>query len=257
MVLNEHKTRVRELAAAFNLEHQSREPLDLAAAIGAKLEYGDLGDKDGAFDPNRKVVFLSKTATLERQRFTMAHEVTHALILADEDFLSDLHDAYEGDDLEEAIEILCNVGASAILVPEIELEALLQKYGRGARAIGRIVKSFTISRPAACVVLAQSLDGKAIVAVLRARTKPKSLEVEFSARSSEMRYALSNGTVIPEDHPAQVALETGLPLSEESYIPFRSGKKMPAMVDVHPEGNVAFVVFMVIEKETKESRATG
>ena len=255
MVLNEHKTRVRELAATFNLDHPSREPLDLAAAIGAKLEYGDLGDKDGAFDPNRNVVFLNKTVTLERQRFTMAHEVTHALILADDDLLSDLHDAYQGDDLEEAIEILCNVGASAILVPEIELEALLQKYGRGARAIPRIVKGFTISRPAACVVLAQSLEGKAIVGVLRA--KNKMLEVEFSARSSEMRYPLSNGTIIPEDHPAHIALETGLPLTDTSYIPFRSGKKMKAVVDVYPEGNVAFVVFTVIEKETKETRVSG
>jgi hypothetical protein len=137
VVLNEHKTRVRELAAEFNLSHPSREPLDLAAAIGAKLEYGDLGDKDGAFDPNRNVIFISKTVTLERQRFTMAHEVTHALILADEDLLSDLHDAYEGDDLEEAIEILCNVGASAILVPESELEALLQKY----RALSKVLRS--------------------------------------------------------------------------------------------------------------------
>ncbi len=250
MVLFEHKTRVRELAAEFNLSHPAREPLDLAAAIGAKLEYGDLGDKDGAFDPNRNVIFISKTVTLERQRFTMAHEVTHALILADVDLLSDLHDAYQGDDLEEAIEILCNVGASAILVPEAELEALLQKYGRGARAIPRIVKSFTISRPAACVVLAQSLEGKAIVGVLR--SKGNMLEVEFSARSSEMRYPLSNGTIIPEDHPAHVALETGLPLTDESYIPFRSGKKMKAVVDAHPEGNVVFVVFTVPEKETRE-----
>jgi Zn-dependent peptidase ImmA (M78 family) len=252
VVLNEHKIRVRELAAEFNLSHPSREPLDLAAAIGAKLEYGDLGDKDGAFDPNRNVIFISKTVTLERQRFTMAHEVTHALILADDDLLSDLHDAYEGDDLEEAIEILCNVGASAILVPETELELLLQKYGRGAMAIPRIVKSFTISRPAACVVLAQSLEGKAIVGVLRA--KGKMLEVEFSTRSSEMRYPLSNGTIIPEDHPAHVALETGLPLTDESYIPFRSGKKMKAVVDAHPEGNVVFVVFTVLEKETRETK---
>jgi IrrE N-terminal-like domain len=230
VVLQEHKIRVRELAAEFNLSHPSREPLDLAAAIGAKLEYGDLGDKDGAFDPNRNVIFISKTVTLERQRFTMAHEVTHALILADVDLL----------------------GASAILVPESELEALLQKYGRGARAISRIVKSFTISRPAACVVLAQSLEGKAIVGVLRA--KGKMLEVEFSARSSEMRYPLSNGTIIPEDHPAHVALETGLPLTDESYIPFRSGKKMKAVVDAHPEGNLVFVVFTVLEKETRETK---
>jgi hypothetical protein len=137
-------------------------------------------------------------------------------------------------------------------VPEIELEALLQKYGRGARAIPRIVKKFTISRPAACVVLAQSLEGKTIVGVLRA--KAKMLEVEFSARSSEMRYPLSNGTIIPDNHPAHVALETGLPLTDESYIPFRSGKKMKAVVDVYPEGNVVFVVFTVLGQETRESK---
>ena len=77
--------------------------------------------------------------------------------------------------------------------------------------------------------------------------------MEFSARSSEMRYLLSNSTLIPEDHPAHIALETGLSLTDESYIPFRSGKKMKAVVDVHPEGNVAFVVFTVIEKEARAS----
>jgi Zn-dependent peptidase ImmA (M78 family) len=245
MVLSDHKTRVRQLAAQFSLEHPSREPLELAAAVGVKLEYGDLGDKDGAFDPSRNVIFLNRASGLERQRFTMAHEVTHFLILRDEDLLSDLHDAYEGDALEEAIEILCNVGASAILVPEDELVALLDKYGRGARVLPRIAQGFSVSRPAACVALAQHLDGKAIVAVLRTKGKgvKKTLEVQFSTKTSEMRYSLSVGTVFPLDHPAMTALDTGLPLAEKNFIPFRSGKKMPAMVDVYPEGQLVYAVF--------------
>jgi Zn-dependent peptidase ImmA (M78 family) len=248
MVLAEHKTRVRELAARFNLEHPGREPLELAAAVGVKLEYGNLGDKDGAFDPSRNVIFLNRASGAERQRFTMAHEVTHFLILRDEDLLSDLHDAYEGDALEEAIEVLCNVGASAILVPEPELEAMLHKYGRGARVLPRIAQGFNVSRPAACVALAQHLDGKAVVAVLRAKGKEvkKTLEVQFSTKTSEMRYSLSTGTVFPLDHPAMTALETGLPLSEKHFIPFRSGKKMPAMVDVYPEGVVVYAVFSLL-----------
>jgi Zn-dependent peptidase ImmA (M78 family) len=245
MVLLDHKTRVREIAARFSLEHPAREPLDLAGAVGVKLEYGDLGDKDGAFDPSRNVIFLNRASGLERQRFTMAHEVTHFLILQDDDLLSDLHDAYEGEALEEAIEVLCNVGASAILVPEPELEVMLEKYGRGARVLPRIVQGFSVSRPAACVALAQHLEGKAIVSVLRAKGKgiKKTLEVQFSTKTSEMRYSLSVGTPFPLDHPAMTAFETGLPLLEKHFIPFRSGKKMPAMVDVYPEGQLVYAIF--------------
>lgn len=243
----EHKARVRALAAGFGREHPGREPAELAAAIGAELQYGDLGDKDGAFDPSRGVLLLNVAAGPERQRFTLAHEVTHALILADDDLLSDLHDAYEGDALEGAIEVLCNVGASAILVPPTELQTALARFGRGARAVPRIAGHFGISRPAACVALAQALETRAIVGVLRPRGRGarKHLEVEFAAKTERMKYSLSPGTAIPEEHAAQVAYETGLPLEASSFLPFRSGRRMPASVDAHPEGGVVFSVFTV------------
>jgi Zn-dependent peptidase ImmA (M78 family) len=244
-LLLEHKTRVREIAAEFSQDHPSTEPIDLAEAVGVRLEYGDLGDKDGAYDPQRNVIFLSKKASPERQRFTMAHEVTHFLILADDDLLSDLHDAYSGDALEENIEVLCNVGASEILVPSTELEKLLKRYGRSARAIPKITQSFGVSRPAACVALASHLEEPGIVCVMRSKGKPgaRHLEVEFSAKSDGMKYGLGTGTHMPSDHPCATALETGLPLEEKSYIPFRSGKKMPALVDAHPEGSVVYALF--------------
>ena len=248
MVRADHKTRVRELAAKFSSEHPGREPTDLADAIGARLEYGDLGDKDGMFDPSRNVVLLSKSSGMERQRFTMAHEVTHALILNDDDLLSDLHDAYEGDDLEEAIEVLCNVGASAILVPETELALTLERYGRGAKVIPRIAQTYGISKPAACVTLAQHLETRAIVSVLRAKGKAKAkkrLEVEFAAKTDSMKYPLKPGTIIPEDHTAYEALETGIPTDGKAYIPVRSGKRMPASVDVFPEAGTVYAVFTV------------
>jgi Zn-dependent peptidase ImmA (M78 family) len=248
VVKAEHKMRVREIAAQFSREHPAREPHDLADAIGARLEYGDLGDKDGMFDPHRNVVLLSKQVSLERQRFTMAHEITHALILNDDDLLSDLHDVYEGDILEETIEVLCNVGASAILVPETELAQTLERYGRGARVIPRIAQTYGISRPAACVTLAEHLETRAIVAILRTRGRnpQKQLEVEFAAKTDQMKYPLKPGTLIPEGHAIYAALETGLPMEFRAYIPFRSGKKMPAAVDAHPEAGTVFTVFTVL-----------
>ena len=275
MLQIDHKTRVRKLAVSFAHLHPGREPLELADAIQARLEYADLGDKDGMFDPVRNVVFLSKSARPERQRFTMAHEVTHALILGDDDLLSDLHDAYEGEELEENIETLCNVGASEILVPQVQLEPLLARIGHGARVISKISSQFQISRSAACVTLAEHLSTSAIVAVLRAKGKaasrPRSgmsaeigglttyeigqasskgrlvLEVEFSTRTEHMKYPLVTGTPIPPEHTAFKAYESGLPLEEESFIPFRSGKQMNAVVDAFPEGGVVFTVFTAVK----------
>ncbi len=259
MLQPEHKTRIREIAEEFGHLHQAREPLELAEIIGVRLEYGDLGDKDGAYDPERNVVYLSKKASLERQRFTMAHEVSHFLILADEEFLSDLHDAYEGDELEENIEVLCNIGASAILIPPDELESVLRRYGQSARAIGKIAQHFAVSRAAACVVLAESIEEPAIVAILRAKgkhatrretlhdgeTPSRSLEVSFASKSDSMKYSLAKGALVTSDHPAYTALETGLALEEETYLPFKSGKKMPANMDAHPDGNFVYVVFRI------------
>jgi Zn-dependent peptidase ImmA (M78 family) len=251
MVLNEHKVRVREIATRFSLADSSREPLDLAARVGVKLEYGELGDKDGAYDPSRNVIFLNRTSVVERQRFTMAHEITHFLILADEEFLSDLHDAYEGETLEEAIEILCNVGASEILIPQAELSELLGKYGRGARVLPRIVTQFKVSKPAACVALAQQLEGKAIIAILRAAKKAdrSSFTVQFSSKTASQRNGLATGTPIPLDHPLMTAFETGLSVLETSYVPFRNGRKKAALVDAHPEGNVVYAILTVDETD--------
>jgi Zn-dependent peptidase ImmA (M78 family) len=251
MVLSEHKARVREIAARFSASDPSREPLDLAARVGVKLEYGDLGDKDGAYDPSRNVIFLNRTSVVERQRFTMAHEITHFLILADEELLSDLHDVYEGETLEEAIEILCNVGASEILIPHTELAEVLSKYGHGARVLPRIVAQFKVSKPAACVALAQQLEGRVIIAILRAAKKAdrSSFTVQFSAKTASQRNALAIGTPIPLDHPLMIAFETGLSLVESSYVPFRNGHKKAALVDAHPEGNVVYAILTLPEAD--------
>ncbi len=254
MVLSEHKARVRHLAERFSTVLRGREPDDLAQAIGASLEYGDLSFNDGAFDPERRVVLLNRASGRSRQRFTAAHEVTHALILEDDDLLSDLHDAYEGEELETAIEVLCNVGAAAMLAPRQELEQLLERTGRRAISIPRISQAFGLSRPAACVAFTDVLEGRAIVAVLRprGRRQRRHLEVEFATKTDEMRYTLSPGITMPEDHPTTLALETDLPVCEQAFIPFRSGRRMPALVDAHPEGGYVYTVFSIAETTSKE-----
>ncbi len=71
----------------------------------------------------------------------------------------------------------------------------------------------------------------------------RSLEVSFAAKTTAMKYSLANGTVLPMEHPTYAALESGLPIEEQSFLPFKSGKKMPALVDAHPDGGVVYAIF--------------
>ena len=58
---------------------------------------------------------------------------------------------------------------------------------------------------------------------------------------------------IPEAHPVAVALDTHIPLSQASYIPFRSGRRMPAYVDAFPERRRVLVSFALQGRPAGES----
>ena len=71
--------------------------------------------------------------------------------------------------------------------------------------------------------------------------------VQFSSKTAELRNGLAIGTPIPLDHPLMIAFETGLPLQENSYVPFRKGNKRAAFVDAHPEGNVVYAILTLTD----------
>lgn len=245
MAEEQHKERVRELAARFAADHPKMQPDEWAAAIGARVHYGNLGDKDGMYDPQRNLILLPDSGNPKRRRFTAAHEVVHSLILGDGDLLSDLHDAYEGEELEVAIEVLCNTGAAAILIPPPDLEYTIGRYGGGAAVIPRLCTQFDVSPQTACIALAGALPTKSIVAMLKARGRGagKHLVVDFSTRAPSMRYSMAEGTRIPDTSPATLAWQTGLQIEQDDFIPFRTGRRMPAVVDAHPEGATVYAVF--------------
>lgn len=251
------KARMRELAAAYaqalpGLDtHSLMEGLD-----GVTLTFMAMGDRDGAYDPAHRVILINSRVRPERQRFTLAHEIGHALLLGDDDLLSDLHDNFEGDRLEEVIETLCNVAAAAILMPEELTAELLARFGPSGRALAELSRRADVSATSALYTLAERTEAPviyAVCAVARIDAGPgersdeppagKALTVRASSPAPGVKYSLRPGTVIPDDHPVAVALDTRIPIAQDSYIPFRSGRKMPAYVDVFPERNRAMVSF--------------
>ncbi len=261
-----YKERMRDIAREYRHRNPWQDNLGMLEGLGAKLRYASLEGQDGAYDPEHNVVFLNPKSSPERQRFTLAHEISHALLLQSDDLLSDIHDSYEGDSLEDAIEILCNVGASAMLITKTMLERTT-RGGLSGASVYRLMLEAEVSASVAMVSLSEYTDQAALFALCvrpareRARAKTPEdvlaqlgkgkvtelrggLEVRFAPSSSTMLYTLSVGTPIPAEHPIQKALETGIPLEGESYIPFRSGSKMPAWVSAYPERGRVFAVFL-------------
>lgn len=234
------RRKMREIADAYAAQLPARDLHSLMqgeALRGVKLHVLPMGERDGAYDPASGVILINQHARPERQRFTLAHEISHALLLASDDLLSDLHDAFEGEALEHTIEMLCNLGASALLISPAELEACIQRFGLSGRALAYLARRTQVSGSAALYALleAASAQGARLLLGICTPDAAGALLVRVSAASSGVNYTLRAGTPIPPDHPAFQALETRLPTRERSYVPFRSGRKMPAWVDAFPE----------------------
>ncbi|WP_312846438.1 ImmA/IrrE family metallo-endopeptidase [Deinococcus rubellus] len=238
------KVRMRVLARAYAaglpaLDTHSLMEGQLLQGAGVRLEFMPMGERDGAYDPENKVILINSQARPERQRFTLAHEISHVLLLSDDDLLSDLHDTYEGERLETMIETLCNVGAAGILIPDALMNDVLERYGPSGRAMAELVRRADVSGSAALYALTEVIGGQVLLAVCApsGRGEARQLTVRASGKAAGVKYSLSPGTPIPDEHPIQIALETGLEISARSYVPFRSGRKMPAWVDVYPDGS--------------------
>lgn len=258
-MLAQAKARMQELAAEYARKLPGLDTHSLMDGLsGVTLTFMSMGDRDGAYDPVHHVILINSKVRPERQRFTLAHEISHALLLGDDDLLSDLHDEYEGDKLEQVIETLCNVGAAAILMPDVLMQDMLSRFGPTGRALGELSKRADVSASTALYALAEKTDAPviyAVCAITRAEAEspdgpagPKELTVRASSSAPSVKYSLRVGTPIPDDHPAAVALDTRLHMQEDSYVPFRSGRKMPAYVDAYPDRYRVMVSFRLNDK---------
>lgn len=227
------RQRMRELAFTYADALPALDSHHLLQGLeGVSLVTADLGECDGMYDPEHHLILINNKSSFERQRFTLAHEISHALLIKDEDLLCDLHDYFYDEALEKEIEILCNIGAAALLIRPQWITECTTRFGYTAKALIELTRRAHVSYSVAAYTLAEQTPVPTIYALCQSYVSQ--LQVSFSTTSASMLYSWSKGTIIPTEHPIFDVWSTHLPMESFSYIPFRSGKRMPAYLTAHP-----------------------
>lgn len=219
-------------------------PDELAKALDLKVKVGYLPDtKDGAYsEDDRTIIINAKITSVERQNFTCNHEIVHYLIRESRDLYSQLNELFpQDDDFERALELLCNIGAAELLLPEESIRELLDVQGFSIKHIQYLCEDRQASAPAAAIQLANCASHQCYIVVCEMgfpqshntadqtsflRSLPSAqLYVLYGCWSPGIKYPLARYTVIPTSHLLHTAYTTQTYVSGEDNIPFKSGTK--------------------------------
>jgi Zn-dependent peptidase ImmA (M78 family) len=147
-------------------------------------------DIDGSYDHERRLIIVDSTAIATRQRFTLLHELGHALGRED-DALQDWLFSWPGSGRVEE-ERIANAFASMVLLPDKLVEDLIPDFGPCAYDVLQLARQSTASREAACVRAVQSLRGAGMVVLSQGSTIQLAL-------SRGLPFGLRRGTDMGED----------------------------------------------------------
>ena len=220
--------------------------------------------RDGTITKQGTILINSRIQSKERKQFTRFHEITHHLIDDDEELISVLHDAAwdQNGEHEKQLERLCNIGAAEFLMPREEFTKLYKEQGFSVELIPFAANYFESSAIATTIQLAQVAPNSCITAICEYglipneiaqsqrplfneenHTPQPKLHVVYSASSPATKYWLARDTDIPDDHLISQAFLEAQFLEGDSYVPFRSGKKMPCNCEALPDGNRVYALF--------------
>ena len=164
------------------------------------------------------------------------------------------------DGYTKLLESLCNIGAAEFLMPSKEFIKLYKEKQFNVELIPYAARYFRSSTIATAIQLAQVAPNSCITAVCESihdepessqtrfssakgsSTKQK-LHIAYSALSPSTKYLLAKYTEIPGDHLINQAFSQTEPVEGESYVPFRSGKKMPCYCEALADGGRIYVLF--------------
>ncbi len=235
-------------------------------------------DQDAFFDIVNGIIVLNNKITYQpRKTFTIFHEITHKLIADNEEiskYLTELFlnkPSYQSHDYTE---LLCNIGAAEFLIPSSTIkddfvnngfsissfQFLKNKYNASAQAF---VIKFARSSPVDCVCLSciyedieeppNEEQNKLIE--IEEKITPK-CHIEFWSKSKNFKYLLKKNTIIPNDHLIKFCLDSKQTLSDKTFFPFASGKKMPCYGECFYENGRIFSILYKDDPINSNKQAT-
>ena len=275
MILSEGKLRnrtleiVKETASRFSGD-LSTTPRKVAKSLGLEIVESPMSDFRDGYLLEKKILLNSLITCTERKNFTIFHEITHFLILSKgSEIISSLYDLCPKDvDFTNALESLCNLGAAEFLMPEKEFRFFVENNDFNIRTIIEAANHFNSSLIASAIHFAAIAPHPCFVFICGCGPIPQDtshqirflgdscqtsikLHVLYFAKSASQKYHISRYTPIPKDHVIDVVYESKTFIGDKSYVPFRSGKKMPCYCEaLFHKGRV----FALLETGTRPNR---
>ncbi|WP_083473542.1 ImmA/IrrE family metallo-endopeptidase [Frankia sp. R43] len=132
----------------------------------------------GSSDAERRSITVVRAAA-PRMTFTALHEIAHVEGATDDDFQQALYDMPDG--ARDAEEDACEAFAARILLPDSQVDAILDHQGCTAAGMAKLVGALpNVSREACAVAIAHRLRAPGYAAILR-----QDGSLQFAARSGD------------------------------------------------------------------------
>lgn len=175
----------------LNSLHLHRAPIPLrpiCRRLKLQVQYTHINNPEDSIlrlAPHGFTMELSRRRNWRRNRFTIAHEISHLLLynLAGTPLQS--HDPRQ----YERLERLCDIGASELLISEDHLLEALRIHGLGREGLKRLYDEFLVSFDALLVKLAECLGANIILWKRHARHGQDPLEYRVYNHFPKYRHA--------------------------------------------------------------------
>jgi hypothetical protein len=231
---------------------RAREEHGIAAGCGGEAACERLGLKlcraqlqagtDGMLVGDR-VVLDRGIRWSPRVEFTIYHEITHHLLDEDGEIIEHFTDLLPNDAaaFDREIERCCDRGAAEFLMPRGRVAETIRSEGYSVDLVGLVAETHGASLIASALQLAHCAPVECYVVLCSYGTVPKcrprrrGLYVDYAGVSPTRRYPLGRFSPVPSDHALSYAREQrGRVEDATSYVPFRSGKRMPCRCEAEP-----------------------
>ena len=220
--------------------------------------------QDGYYSGEGKAIIINKNLSYQpRILFTIFHEITHYLIEKNEEIYEYLTDNFKENDkkFKNCLEYLCNLGAAEFLIPTSKIQDEIIKNGFSINSFKIIKRKFESSAPAflikfayhsphdcICISCIYGLSNHNINKNQKSLFNntnhfTNNLYIDYSAKSKNFKYPLRRFTIIPKDHPINQCFQNKCDFANDSYIPFPSGKKMPAHIECYYDKGKVYAIF--------------
>lgn len=142
----------------------------------------------------RSGIVLYRPTGSRRDRFTLAHELGHNLVDADDECLIWLGDR---EDVDRDFEQVCDVIAAGVLIPDWRLDAVLDGGPPTAKSLRLLYENSEASWSCCAIALARRLPCDGFVAIVDRRNQT----VFYAARTRDTRPYAWAGDQLPTTHP--------------------------------------------------------